>query len=420
MREIEIEDRGNYKIVTVPIMLFVLFFLTWSYFGEVDEIVRGEGKVITSSQTKVLQHFEGGIVEKIYVKEGDSVKKDDAIYKLKNLSSKSDSKQKEIELLALKLKKQRLLTQAEFKNKISFDVNSGENTENEKRIFKSEMRNFFEQKSIFQDRLDQNRLEKKLKNSKFVNLEAELKIAKENLSILEKLLEDGAASKKQYLAEKAKKQSLVTQLSDIKNSIPIIEQKIKEAITKVQSYKSEKKSIWLKELTETDTLIQKLQETNRADDDREERKIVTSPVNGVIKKLNFHTIGGIVKSGEPLGEITPMEDSLVIEGKIKTSDRGQIFNADDVTIEITAYNYAKYGLLKGKLISISPDSFLSQDGVSSYYKVRVKADNYSFTDDKPILPGMVANINILTGKKTVLEYIVKPLKDINALALSEK
>ncbi len=420
MREIDIEDRGNYKIVTVPIMLFVLFFLIWSYFGEVDEIVRGEGKVITSSQTKILQHFEGGIVEKIYVKEGDNVKKDDAIYKLKNLSSKSDSKQKEIELLALKLKKQRLLTQTEFKNKISFDINSGENVENERKIFKSEMKNFFEQKSIFQDRLDQNRLEKKLKNSKLLNFKAELKIAKENLFILEKLLKDGAASKKQYLVELAKNQSLVTELSDIKNSIPIIEQKIKEAITKVQSYKSEKKSIWLKELTQTNTLIQKLQETNRADDDREERKIVTSPVNGIIKKLNFHTLGGIVKSGEPLGEITPVEDSLVIEGKIKTSDRGQIFNADDVTIEITAYNYAKYGLLKGKLISISPDSFLSQDGVTSYYKVRVKADNYSFTDDKPILPGMVANINILTGKKTVLQYIVKPLKDINALALSEK
>ncbi len=420
MREIDIEEGGSYKMVTVPIMLFVLFFLVWSYFGEVDEIVRGEGKVITSSQTKILQHFEGGIVEEIYVKEGDSVKSGDSIYKLKNASSKSDSKQKEIELLALLLKKQRLLMQAEFKNKISFEDKNSENAENERRIFKSEMRNFFEQKSIFQDRLDQNRLEKKQKESKLSNLQTELKIAKENLSILDKLLKDGAASKKQYLVEKAKKQSLVTQLTDIKSSIPIIKQKIKEAMTKIQSFKSEKKSTWLKELASTNTIIQKLKETNRADDDREERKIVTSPVNGIIKKLNFHTLGGIVKSGEPLGEITPVEDSLVIEGKIKTSDRGMIFNQDDVTIEITAYNYAKYGLLKGKLISISPDSFLSHDGVTSYYKVRVKADNYSFTDNKPILPGMVANINILTGKKTILEYIIKPLKDINALALSEK
>ena len=417
--EIIIESGWNYKIVIWPIMLFVLFFLAWSYFGEVDEIVRGEGKVVPSSQTKILQHLEGGIVESIYLKEGDRVKSGDAIYKLKNASTQSDSKQKEIELLALKHKKQRLLTQAEFKNEVEFD--SGDNsTENEKRIFSSEMKNFFEQKSILQDRLDQSRLEKKQKQSKLSNLQTELKIAKENLLILEKLLKDGAASKKQYLAELAKNQSLITEVSDIENSIPIIDQKIKESITKTRSFKSEKKSSWLKELTDVDTQIKKLQETNIADDDREERKIITSPVNGIIKKLYFHTLGGIIKSGDQIAEITPIEDALVIEGKIKTNDRGQVHSGEDVSIEITAYNYAKYGLLKGKLISISPDSFISQDGKSSYYKVRVKADNYSFTDNKPILPGMVANINILTGKKTILEYIIKPLKDINALALSEK
>ncbi|MCH9812430.1 MAG: HlyD family type I secretion periplasmic adaptor subunit [Epsilonproteobacteria bacterium] len=420
MDDIKIEKSWNYRIVVVPIMLFVSLFLVWSYFSEVDELVRGEGKVVPSSQTKILQHLEGGIVETIFVKEGTRVQKGDAIYKLKNASSQSDSKQKEIELAAFLIKKQRLLAQIEFKDAIDYDHNSSKNIDNEKKIFRSEMKNFFEQKSIFQDRLDQNRLEKKQQSSKLANLQVELKIASENLSILEKLFKKGAASKKQYLGELAKKQSLVTQVSDIKSEIPIIDQKINESLTKIKTYKSEKKSIWLKELTEVDVEIQKLQEKNRADDDREYRKIVTSPVNGVVKKLNFHTLGGIIKSGDQLAEITPIDDSLVIEGKIKTIDRGQVYSGQDVSIEITAYNYAKYGLLQGKLISISPDSFIGQDGVSSYYKVRVKADDYEFAKDKPILPGMVANVNILTGKKTVLEYIIKPLKDINRVALSEK
>ncbi len=418
--DIEIQKEWNYKIVVWPIMAFVSFFIFWSYFSEIDELVRGEGKVVPSSQTKILQHFEGGIVESIFVKEGDRVKSGSAIYKLKNLSSKSDLKQKEIELVALGAKKKRLQAQIEFKEEINFSDFTDISVENEKQIFKSEMKNFFEQKSMLQDKLDQSRLEKKQKSSKLLNLKSELKIAKENLSIIKKLLNKGATSKKKYLSELAKKQSLVTQTSDIKSSIPIITQKINENLTKMKSLNSEKKSLWLKEFAKVDIEYQKLLEKNRANDDREYRKIVTSPVNGVVKKLNFHTIGGIVKSGDQIAEITPMDDSLVIEGKIQTIDRGQIYTGQEVSIEVTAYNYAKYGLLKGKLISISPDSFVAQDGVNSYYKVRVKAKNYEFADDKPILPGMVANINILTGKKTVLEYLIKPLKDINRVALSEQ
>lgn len=418
--EIIIEKEYNYKLVVWPIMAFVTLFLLWSIFSEVDEMVRGEGKVVPSSQTKILQHLEGGIIEEIYVKEGDRVTTGDAIYKLKNASSQSDTKQKEIELSALKCKKERLNAQIAFETDIAFDGNDTTAQANEINIFRSEMKNFVEQNSILRDRLDQNVLEKKQQQSKLSNLHAELKIANENLAILEKLLKQGAASKKQYLTELAKKQSLVTQVSDIKNSLPISDQKINEAKTQISNFKSERKSIWLKEVAEVDVEIQKLEEKTQADDDREERKVITSPVNGVVQKLNFHTIGGIIKSGDQIAEITPIEDTLVIEGKIKTTDRGQVYSGQEVSIEITAYNYAKYGLLKGKLISISPDSFVGQDGVSSFYKVRVQADDYAFAEDKPILPGMMANLNILTGKKTIMEYIIKPLKDINRYALIEQ
>lgn len=418
--EIIIEKEYNYKLVVWPIMAFVTLFILWSTFSEVDEIVRGSGKVVPSSRTKILQHLEGGIIEDIYVKEGDRVNAGDAIYKLKNASSQSDTKQKEIELSALKCKKERLHAQISLETKISFDGNDTKAQANETNIFRSEMKNFIEQKSILQDRYDQNVLEKMQKQSKLSNLQAELKIATENLTILEKLLKKGAASKKQYLAELAKKQSLVTQVSDIKNSLPIIDRKINEAKTQIANFKSEKRSEWLKKVAEVDVEIQKLEEKTQADDDREERKVITSPVNGVVQKLNFHTIGGVIKSGDQIAEITPIEDTLVIEGKIKTTDRGQVHIGQDVSIGITAYNYAKYGLLKGKLISISPDSFIGQDRISSFYKVRVQADDYAFAEDKPILPGMIANINILTGKKTIMEYLIKPLKDIKRYALIEQ
>jgi HlyD family secretion protein/adhesin transport system membrane fusion protein len=411
-----IDERSwNHRIVTLPIMAFMAVFIVWSIFSEVDEVVRGDGKVIPSSQTKVIQHLEGGIVDSIYVKEGQNVKKGDPIYRLKNASSQANSKKKEISLVSLSAEHKRVQAQVDFK-----DISQlADLDESQRDIFRQEMQNFDDEISGLKDKLSQSKLEKKQKSSRLKNLRNELKTANENLKISKSLLEKGAASKKQYLAELSKKQSLQTQISDIKSSIPIIDQKISEANNKIKSFRSQIKSKWLKKLSEIETKIKQLKEDKSAQKDRESRKVVISPVNGIVQKLYFHTMGGIVKAGDKIAEITPVDDKLIIEAKIKTIDRGQVIVGQDVSIAITAYNYAKFGLLEGKLLSISPDSFSDKNGMS-YYAVKVKADKYNFAKDKPILPGMVADINILTGKKTIFRYILKPLKDISKNALHEQ
>lgn len=415
-----IEESGwNTRLVTFPIIIFCTFFITWTVFTEVDEVVRGDGKVIPSSQTKVLQHLEGGIVEEIFVKEGQDVKKGEAIYRLKNATSQADSNQKEISLVAYTAQSQRLKAQIAFgKLDFSKEIDSVL-AERENSIFDEEMQNFSDELSALKDKLSQTKLEKKQKNSRLANLRSELKTANENLSISEDLVKKGAASKKQYLAELSKKQSLITQITDIKSEIPIMSERISESQNKIKSFKSETKSKWLKKLSEVETKIKQLSEDKLAKSDREERKVIVSPVNGIVKKLHFHTIGGIIKSGDRIAEITPVDDNLVIEAKIKTNDRGQVIMGQEVSIEITAYNYAKFGLLEGNLIAISSDSFVDKSGMD-YYEVRVQARKHEFASDKPIMPGMVANINILTGKKTIFEYILKPLKDISKNALHEK
>jgi len=414
------ETNWNHRIVTFPIILFSTLFIAWTVFSEVDEVVRGEGKVIPSSQTKVLQHLEGGIVEEIFVKEGQEVRKGDAIYRLKNALSQSDSNKKDIALIAFKAQSQRLQAQVSFgKLVFSDDVEKAMISESERNIFKQEMQNFDDELSTLNDILKQSKLEKKQKSFRLANLRTELKTASQNLAIMEKLVKKGAASKTQYLAELSKKQSLVTDITDIKNSIPIMIEKISESVNKIKSYKSETKSKWLKKLSEVETKIKQLSEEKHAQSDREERKVIVSPVNGLVKKLYFHTIGGIIKSGDQIAEITPIDDNLVIEARIKTNDRGQVLVGQEVSIEITAYNYAKFGLLEGELISISSDSFVDKNG-GDYYEVKVQADKHEFASDKPIMPGMVSNINILTGKKTIFEYILKPLKDISRNALHEK
>ncbi len=414
------ESHFHHRLVTIPIMILVSISLVWMIFTQVDEVVRGRGKVIPSSQTKVLQHLEGGIVEEIFVKEGERVKKGDAIYRLKNAMFDSDSDKKAISLLAYKAKSQRLKAQIGFAELVfSEDIKEAMMAEDEENIYKQEMQHYHDELSTLEDKLKQSKLEKKQKSQRLVNLRNELKTANENLAISKKLLSQGATSKKQYLSELSKKQALSTQINSIKNDLPISEEKISEAQNKIKSFTSQTKSKWLKKLSEVETKIKQLSAEEQAQNDREERKMIVSPVNGVVKKLYFHTIGGIVKSGDRIAEITPIDDTLIIEARIKTNDRGQVVVGEKVSIEITAYNYAKFGLLSGELISISSDSFVDKNG-GDYYEVKVKADKHGFSNDKPIMPGMVANINILTGKKTIMEYILKPLKDISRNALHEK
>lgn len=417
------EKKWNYYVSVVPIMLFFIAFITWASFSEIDEVVRGTGKIVPSGQTKILQNLEGGIISEIKVKEGDNVNKGQIIYTLSNEFFKADLKSKELDLLSFQAAEQRLEASIAQKQTIEFSEDLIEKIpfiiENERRIFFEDLKNNNTKIEIAKDQLKQKEYKLKEAQTKFENLNLELNLAQTNMKILESLYKKKVVSKKDYITELSKKQNIVTKLSETRNNIPIIKEEIEEAKKKIETVRSEIKSKYLKKYSMLKAEINKLIEKSKADSDREQRKDVISPVNGIINKLYFHTIGGIVKSGDKLAEITPIEDSLTIEARVGTSSRAQIWSGQDVSVEITAYDFSKYGLLNGKLISISPDSFEDRTG-NIYYLVKVKVDNNQFAPNLPILPGMIANINILTGKKTIIEYIIKPLKDISRNALGEQ
>ena len=417
------EKKWNYYVSVIPIMLFFVIFLTWASFSEVDEAIKGTGKVVPSGQTKIIQNLEGGIISSILVNEGDSVKKGETIYTLSNAFFSSELVTKEIDLLTLRAVLVRLEASIDNKTTVEFPEELKKRipgiVENETRIFYEDMEN--NQRKIDIAKTQYNQKDYKLRETKirFNNLNIELNLAIENMKILDELLSKKVASKKEYILELSKKQNIVTQIDETRNSIPILQEEIEEARKKIASVESENRSKLLGKYTEIKTEITKAIEKNKANVDREERKSVISPVHGIINKLYFYTEGGIVKPGDKMAEITPIEDALTIEAKIKSSDRAFIWEGQDVSVEITAYDFSKYGLLKGKLLSISPDSFEDRNG-SIFYIAKIKADVNQFAPDLPILPGMVANVNILTGKKTVLQYILKPLKDISKNALSEQ
>jgi HlyD family secretion protein/adhesin transport system membrane fusion protein len=417
------EKKWNYYTTVVPIMLFFVFFLIWAAFSEIDEVVRGTGKVVPSGQTKVLQNLEGGIISEIHVSEGEEVKKGVAIYTLSNAFFSADLLTKEIDLLSMRAVEIRLKTLIDYKSEIEFPQDLIERIpdiiSNETELFYEDYTNTKRKIEIAENQSKQKQYKLRETKIKFNNLSIELNLASENMKILDELFKKKVVSRKEYITELSKKQSIVTEIEQIRNSLPILQEEIDEAEKKIKKERSESRSKFLKKYTTIKTEINKLIEKNKADTDRELRKEVISPVNGIINKLHFYTIGGIVKPGDKIAEITPIEDSLTIEAKIKSSDRAFIWEGQKVSVEITAYDFSTYGLLKGQLVSISPDSFEDRDG-SIFYMAKIRANVDEFAPDLPILPGMVANANILTGKKTILQYILKPLKNIGKNALVEQ
>jgi len=416
------EEKWNYYPVILPIALFFTVFIVWASLTKIDEVVRGEGKVMPSGQTKVLQHLEGGIISEILVHQGEEVKKGQVLYRLNNEYFDADLKSKEIELMAYEAKAFRLESLINEKNTLKYDDKFKKLLpriiQNEMHIFRQEKSSYKNKIGIAKDQLRQKEFKLAELESKFGNLSIELRLARENMSIQEKLLRKRVISRKKYIVELAKKQKIYTQIEEVRNSIPIIREEIKEWKRKIITVQSDEKSKLYEQYSLVQVEIKKLQEKNKANIDRDHRKEVVSPVNGVINMLYFHTLNGIVKAGDKMAEVTPLEDNLMIEAKIKTSDRALIWVGQDVSIEITSYDFSKYGLLQGKLIGIAPDSTLDKMG-NTYYMVKVQANDYQFDKNSPIMMGMIANINILAAKRTIMHYLLKPLKDITKNSLGE-
>ena len=419
---VDFETHWNHRVVTWPIMLFTLIFIVWASLSEVDETVKGSGTVVPSGQTKIIQHLEGGIIKNIYIKEGESVKQGQALFRLSQAFFLSDQKEKQIDLLAFKAEELRLKAEIQEKKNVIYSKEFKEKIPhiiaNQKNIFRANRRSFTDELELLEDTIHKKNLEIVQMKNKLHNLDIELKIAKENVAIQENLVKQGASSRQMYLNELGKKQNLITERQSLQNSIPVTKEELNEVKQKFENFKSKKHAEQLQELGDVRLSISKLTERSKANSDREIRKTIKSPVKGTVKKVYFHTIGGIVKPGDPVVEITPVGESLMIVGQIKTSDRARVWIGQKVSVSITAFDFSRYGALTGTLVAISPDSFTNEKGVS-FYEVKVSTSKASFGENEIVLPGMSAEINILTGKKTIMEYILKPLKDIKHNALRE-
>lgn len=403
----------------------IIALITWSYFAKIDEIVRGEGKVIPQSQNKMIQNLEGGIIEEILVKEGDIVKKDQILIRIDNQKSIADYESTKLKALELNAKIMRLKAEINDEN---FSVNANENKDLqqyldlEKSLYDINKNKLENETMVLKEQLIQKENDLSSANSSLNYLSSEYTLIQEELRIAAPLVEQKIRSNTDFLKLKREANNIGKELSGVKISINKIKSSIEEAKNKLHDVKDEFKQLAQEELNKSTGEIERINASIYSLKDKVKRTNVYSPDEGIIQKIFFNTIGGVIKPGDNLVEVVPTGENLLIETKIKPSDIAFIYYNQDAKVKFTAYDYAIYGGLDGKVIKISADTEMDEDK-KSFYKLQIQASNNHLEKNGkefPIIPGMVVNVDILTGKKSILDYILKPILRAKQYTFTEK
>jgi len=410
----------------VIIFLFFVVFILWSSFATLDETARGEGQVIPTSEIQVIQNLEGGIVDAFFVQEGAMVKKDQPILRLKDVGANSELGSNNARYLGLLATVTRLQAEVEGKDTVVFpeDVMKGapKSVTEELAAFRANRDKTSGQVRVLEEQLVQRRQEVSELTMRASDLDAVIRLSREEKSMIEPLVARGSAPKIELVQLERGIKEKQTELNGVRQAIPRANAAISEAQARISEMRSTTIAQSQNELATKMIEMNTVKETLGALTDRKDRTEIRSPVNGKIKDFKINTVGGVVKPGDPIVEIVPMDEQLLVEAKIKPSDIARLRPNMPAMVKITAYDFTIYGGLKGEVVDISADTIKNEKG-ESFYRVKVKTFENSLKrkgEELPIIPGMVATVDIQTGKKTVMEYLMKPFVKTMQNSMNEK
>lgn len=419
----EQSPRGGQQLLWAILLFFVVMFL-WAALANVDEFTRGEGKVIPSSQIQVVQNLEGGIIADLFVREGDSVVAGQPLLRMSDTRFSSSLREADVTEDQLRIKLARL--KAEARGDI-FDVSqlAGVGTElvdEEVALYNSRRLELLSGTSVLQEQREQKQQELSELMAKRDQLERSYDLLASEVRMTKPLVQDGAISEVEVLRLERQANDLRGELTGAELAIPRAQSSLDEAIEKLANAGLVFRSEAQKELNEVRSELSRLKETSSALSDRVDRQLVRSPVAGTVKRLLITTLGGVIQPGMDILEIVPTEDSLQVEARVRPADIAFLHPGQRAMVKVTAYDFAVHGSLQGQVIHISPDTIVDENG-DSFYLVRVETDlGYLGREESPlpIIPGMTVSVDILTGEKTVLDYILKPILKTKQLALRER
>lgn len=406
-------------------VLFFLVALIWASLARIDEIATGTGKVIPTSHIQIVQNLEGGILSEIPVREGDVVKKGQILVQMDATRFSSSFGENQAKYDALLTKIARLSAEAnntEFNAPKELEQKNQKLIEEEKALYSSRQRELQANLSVLRQQSEQRAQDLAEKRVRLVQLQQSHGLVSKEVVMTRPLVQQGVMSEVELLRLERQQSDLKGEMEATRLSIPRLEAALMEARNKVEGFIIKFRSDAMSELSAARAEISAIGATSSALEDRLARTTVRSPMAGTVKRIKVTTIGGVIQPGMDLMEIVPLEDNLLIEARVKPSDIAFLRPGQEGAVKLSAYDFSIYGGVPARLEYISPDSITNEEG-ETFFIIRVRTKtNYLLQGDKrlPIIPGMLATVDIRTGKKTVLTYLLKPVFKAKEMALRER
>lgn len=419
-------SRGLARAVMVLMSLFIL----WALFARLDEVTTANGEVVPEGKVKVIQHLEGGVVREIYVNEGVEVKEGAPLMQLDLSASSINRDELQVRLDGLTLQRARLQAEVAGQNSVDFPL---EEAKRQPTLLAAENRNFDSRRQAFRatmtvmnDQARQKALEVQELETRQRATASNLRLARERLAMSSELIKSGLTAKMDHVALQGQVEELEGQLESVRASIPRAQAAATEARSRIEEEQAKFTRTVQGELAEAELNIARTRELLSQATDQRRRTQITSPIDGIVKNLRANTIGGVVKPGDPIMEIVPLHERLQIDAKLSPADRGYVQVGQKAMVKLSAYDYTTYGGLEGNVILVAPDTTIGTGtGPDSqpYYRVVVQTEQAFLGDETTkhaITAGMQATVDIHTGTRTVMEYLVKPVLKLRHEAFRER
>ncbi len=414
----------TWRPVARPIMLLLAGLVVWGSFAKLDEVSTAPGEVVPEGKVKVIQHLEGGVVQDIFVHEGDAVKNGQKLLELELPVSAVNKDELQVRIDGLILSMARMRSEADGTPLVFPEAEAKRRpdlVEAERRNHIARQENLQATLAVLDEQQHQRALEVQELQAKARAVQASLTLIKKKLDMSDSLLKEGLVSKMENNELESQEQDLEGQLDVLKSSVPKAQSTLDEAKERAAEEKIKFSHAALADLADAQLNLARDREMMAQASDQQRRATITSPTDGVVKNLRANTIGGVVRPGDEIMEIVPVHDRLQIEAKLSPADRGYVTVGQPAEVKITAYDYTRYGGLKGTVVQVAPDTTVTNNG-QAFYRVIVETEKSSLGTGGAlqITPGMVAMIDIHTGQRSVLRYLITPVLKLKAEAFRER
>ena len=411
------ELRKGRKAAYVVTFLSFFFFTTlfiWASLTELDEVTRGEGNFTPAQKTQIIQNLEGGIISEILVKEGDTVEKGAILVRINNSSAQASADDLEGQRRILSISVIRMMAELNdtpLEYTAEQMETSADEVDDQMALYTARSNQQSSQIQVIENQTRQREQEISEANSRIGQLRNSLGLAQQERNITKPLVDKGVLPRLQLIRLNREIVDLEGEIKTLGVSLPRLRDAVLESKQRRDEMILTTKAELSDELNRARSELKSVTESMEAGADTVRRTDVKSPVHGIVKELKRNTVGGVIRGGEDIVEIVPLDDTLIVEAKIRPSDRAFLQKGQNATIKVSAYDFSVYGGMKAKLERISASTIKDEEG-ESFYRIYLRTDDNKIISkgkELEIIPGMTANVEILTGKKSILDYLLKPI-----------